>query len=199
MQMLERYLHAIAFWLPNDRQDDLIAEISEDLHAKIEDEQAKLGRKLTDAELEALLKRRGRPVLVASGYRQQQSLIGPVWFPAYVFVLKIIALCYVLPWVVVFVIVHRVQHPGFHWGTTFLAAWGTAWTELCGRGCGHADLRPSRTCEDANAFSGEVESAPAASGAGPVQDPAVHLRHRPGRQFRVPLLVGGVRGVAGPL
>ena len=128
MQMLERYLHAIAFWLPNDRQDDLIAEISEDLHAKIEDEQAKLGRKLTDAELEALLKRRGRPVLVASGYRQQQSLIGPVWFPAYVFVLKIVALCYVLPWVVVFVIVHRVQHPGLHWGATFLAAWGTAWT-----------------------------------------------------------------------
>jgi hypothetical protein len=66
--------------------------------------------------------------LVANQYRPQQSLIGPVWFPAYLFVLKIVGLCYVLPWSVVFVIVHRIQHPGLHWSTTFLAAWGSIWT-----------------------------------------------------------------------
>ncbi len=126
--MLERYLHAIAFWLPNEQRHDIIAEISEDLNAQIEEQQTALGRNLTEAELEALLRRRGRPVLVANRYRPQQSLIGPDLFPAYVFVLKIVAWCYVLPWSIVFVIVHRVQHPGLHWEMTFLAAWGTIWT-----------------------------------------------------------------------
>lgn len=81
-QLPERYLHAIGFWLPNDQRDDIIAEISEDLNSQIEDQQSALGRKLTDSELEALLERRGRPVVVASSYRAQQSIIGPVWFPA---------------------------------------------------------------------------------------------------------------------
>jgi hypothetical protein len=128
MQMLERYLNAIAFWLPNDQRDDIIAEISEDLNSQIEDQQTALGRNLTEAELEAVLKRRGRPVLVANQYRPQQSLIGPVWFPAYVFVLKIVGLFYVLPWLIVFIIIHRVQHPGLNWGMTVLAAWATIWT-----------------------------------------------------------------------
>ena len=128
MELLERYLHAIEFWLPGDQRQDIIAEISEDLNSQIEDQQSALGRQLSDSELAALLKRRGRPVLVANSYRPQQSLIGPIWFPAYVFVLKIVGLCYVLPWLVVFVIVHRVQHPGLHWEATFLAAWGTIWT-----------------------------------------------------------------------
>jgi hypothetical protein len=128
MQMLERYLHAIEFWLPNDQRKDIIAEISEDLNSQIEEQQTALGRKLTDPELEALLKRRGRPVLVANSYRPQQSLIGPVWFPAYVLVLKIVGCCYVFPWLVVFVIVHRVQHPGLHWGATVLAATATLWS-----------------------------------------------------------------------
>jgi hypothetical protein len=126
--MIERYLHAIEFWLPEDQRQDIIAEISEDLNSQIEDQQSALGRELTGSELEALLKRRGRPVLVANSYRPQQSLIGPIWFPAYVFVLKIVGLCYVLPWLAVFVIVHRVEHPELHWGTILLAAWGTLWT-----------------------------------------------------------------------
>ena len=128
MPILERYLNAIEFWLPGDQRQDIIAEISEDLNSQIEDQQSALGRQLSDSELAALLKRRGRPVLVANSYRPQQSLIGPIWFPAYVFVLKIVGLCYVLPWLVVFVIVHRVQHPGLHWEATFLATWGTIWT-----------------------------------------------------------------------
>jgi hypothetical protein len=128
MSMLERYLHAIEFWLPNDQRQDIIAEILEDLNSQIEDQQSELGRKLTESELEALLKRRGRPVLVASRYRPQQSLIGPVWFPAYVLVLKIVGLCYVLPWLIVSAIVHRVQHPGLTWGATLLAPVASLWT-----------------------------------------------------------------------
>ena len=128
MQMLERYLHAIEFWLPNAQKKDIIAEILEDIQSQIDDRQAELGRKLNDAELEALLKQRGRPVVVANRYRPQQSLIGPVWFPTYVFVLKIVGLCYVLPWLAVFLVMHRVQHPLENWGMTLLAAWATIWS-----------------------------------------------------------------------
>ena len=128
MPMLERYLHAIEFWLPNDQRQDILAEISEDLNSQIEDQQSALGRKLTDTELEALLKRRGRPVLVANRYRPQQSLIGPVWFPAYIFVLKIVGMCYVLPWLIVSLIVHLVQHPVLNWGASLVAALATTWT-----------------------------------------------------------------------
>ena len=128
MEILQRYLHAIEFWLPNGQRQDIIAEISEDLHSQIEDKQAALGRQLNAAELEALLKQRGRPVVVANQYLPQHFLIGPVWFPTYVFVLKVVGLCYVLPWLVAFVVIHRIQNPAFNWGVTMLAAWATLWT-----------------------------------------------------------------------
>jgi hypothetical protein len=128
MQMLERYLQAIEFWLPKEERRDILAEISEDLNSQIEDKQAALGRKLTESELETVLRQRGRPVLVANRYRKQQSLIGPLLFPAYVFVLKMAGLFYVLPQAIVFVVVHRVQHPGLHWIATVTAAWATIWT-----------------------------------------------------------------------
>jgi hypothetical protein len=128
MPMLERYLNAIAFWLPEGQRQDIIAEIAEDLNAQIEDQQASLGRNLNESEVAALLQRRGRPVLVANRYLPQQTLIGPIWFPAYLFVLKMVGLCYVLPWLVVFLVVNRVQHPDLVWSATLLTAWATVWT-----------------------------------------------------------------------
>jgi hypothetical protein len=127
MEMLERYLKAIEFWLPEGQKQDILAEISEDLHSQIEERQTAFGRALSGAELEALLKQRGRPMLVANRYRPQCSLIGPNWFPTYVFVLKIVGLCYVLPWLVVYFVVHRVQHPEMNMGLTLLASLGVAW------------------------------------------------------------------------
>lgn len=121
--LTERYLQAIAFWLP--KRDDIVAEISEDFYSQIADEEEKLGRSLTDGETEALLKRRGRPVIVANGYRTQRSLIGPTWFPIYVLVLKAAMVCGVLPWIVVWFIVAREQHPGASWARSLFAAWGT--------------------------------------------------------------------------
>jgi hypothetical protein len=94
MDLLERYLHAIRFWLPRAQQDDIIAELSEDIRSQIEEQEATLGRKLNESEVEAILKQRGRPLLVANRYLPRQYLIGPLLFPAYRFVLTIIALCY---------------------------------------------------------------------------------------------------------
>jgi hypothetical protein len=132
MELLDRYLQAVKFWLPKEQKHDIIAELSEDLHSQIEDKEVELGRKLNEAEVEAILKQRGRPVLVANRYQPQQFLIGPVLFPIYTFVLKIVALFYLLPWVLVWIGMmtysptYRAEHRG--WLMSAGQAWASLWT-----------------------------------------------------------------------
>jgi hypothetical protein len=97
MELLERYLEAVQFFLPKKQKKDIIAELSEDLHSQIEEKETELGRKLEEAELEAILKRCGSPLVVASRYRPQQYLIGPAMFPLYRFALVILLLGCVIP------------------------------------------------------------------------------------------------------
>lgn len=127
MELIERYLKAIEFWLPGGEKQDILAEISEDIDSQVEEHQNALGRTLTTAEVEALLKARGRPMLVANRYRPQRALIGPDWFPIYLFVLKIVGLCYVLPWMTIYFIIQRVEYPETKWILTFLASLGRGW------------------------------------------------------------------------
>jgi len=101
MDLVERYLQAVQFWLPRRQKDDIIAELSEDLHAQIEEKEAGLGRTLTEAAVEAILRQRGRPVLVANRFLPQEHLIGPVLFPIYLFVVKVVLLGYMIPWALV--------------------------------------------------------------------------------------------------
>ena len=125
--MLARYLQAVGFWLPAATKQDILAEISEDLHSQIDDRAASLNRPLNDAEVAEILKRRGRPVAVAGSFLPQRQLIGPVMFPIYVFVLKIVAFCYLVPWLCVwlgFVIFDR-SYNAFHGLFTF---WAMLWT-----------------------------------------------------------------------
>src|SRR5258708_21182913 len=89
MELLDRYLQAIEFWLPKRQRQDIITELSEDLRSQVEEKETELGRKLEDAEVEAILKRCGSPLEVASRYRPQQYLIGPTLFPIYRFVLAV--------------------------------------------------------------------------------------------------------------
>jgi hypothetical protein len=90
MELLDRYLNFIRFLLPRAKQQDLIDELSEDLHAQIADKEAELGRPLKTEELEALLKQCGHPLLVAARYQAQQHLIGQPLYPLYVFGLKMV-------------------------------------------------------------------------------------------------------------
>jgi hypothetical protein len=130
MEIIQRYLHAIEFWLPKAQKADIIAEISEDLHSQMEERQGQLSRPLNDAEVDALLKQRGNPLLVANRYLPQQSLIGPAFFPLYVFVLKVWAICWSLPAFLICIIVQRTQHPDLTWWHALGAAgdwvWGAA-------------------------------------------------------------------------
>jgi hypothetical protein len=97
MTMLDRYLRAVEFWLPRDQKDDVIQELSDDLRSQIEEREAELGRPLTEAEVGALLARRGNPAATAARFLPPGYLVGPELYPVYRFVLKMLALCYLLP------------------------------------------------------------------------------------------------------
>ncbi len=133
MELIDRYLQAVKFWLPKDQKHDIIAELSEDIYAQIEEQENGLGRKLNEAELGDLLKQRGRPVLVANRYLPQEYLIGPVLFPIYLFVLKVVALCYLVPWVLVWLGL-MIYSPGYRavqgahsWFSAIGSLWGSLW------------------------------------------------------------------------
>ena len=90
MELLDRYLNFIRILLPRAKQQDIIAELSEDLRAQIADQEAELGRPVNEAELEAVLKQCGHPILVAARYQSEQALIGPPFYPLYAFGLKVV-------------------------------------------------------------------------------------------------------------
>ena len=98
MALVDRYLQAVKFWLPRKQKDDIIAELSEDLLSQIEDQEAELGRKLTDTDVEPILKRCGSPMAVAERYLPQRSLIGPALFPIYSVVIRALLVYFLLPW-----------------------------------------------------------------------------------------------------
>src|SRR5215471_17625660 len=95
MEILDRYLKAVAKALPEAQREDIIRELSEDIRSEMEDKQSELGRPLTEAEQQALLKQRGNPLLLAARYHQDdrrvafgRELIGPVLYPFYIKVLS---------------------------------------------------------------------------------------------------------------
>ena len=89
MELLERYLQAVRKRLPWKRQEDIIAELRANLESQLEEKQDELGRQLTSAEAEEWIKQLGSPAHMASHYQQQQYLIGPAVFPAYLNVLRL--------------------------------------------------------------------------------------------------------------
>ena len=128
------YLEAVKFWLPKAQKSDIIDELSADIDAQVEEREASLGRALTEPEVELILKQRGRPVVVANRFLPQEQLIGPLLFPVYRFVLKIICLCYLLPWALAWVGMmtfdhaYRAQQTRVSWLAAVASAWSAWWT-----------------------------------------------------------------------
>ena len=118
MELVDRYLHAVKFWLPRNQKDDIIAELSEDLRSQIEEKESELGGKLSDAEVESILKRCGSPMAVAGRYLPQQSLIGPALFPIYSVIIRSLFFYFLLPWLLLWICLalfspdFRAAHPG---------------------------------------------------------------------------------------
>lgn len=90
MELIDRYLSAVKFWLPKESKDDIVRELGENLQAQMDDKAEALGRPLTEGEQAEVLKKHGDPMLAASRYWPRQHLIGPGLFMVYSFVLKIV-------------------------------------------------------------------------------------------------------------
>lgn len=81
MDLMQRYLHAVAGHLPKAQADDIVNELRDGLLSCIEEQEARLGRQLNAEEQVALLRERGHPLLVATSYLPQQWVVGPALFP----------------------------------------------------------------------------------------------------------------------
>src|SRR5271168_4651628 len=88
MELLERYLQEVGRYLAAEAREDTLAELRANLLAEMDARVEELGRPLTEAEIAAILKTHGRPMLVASRYMPQRYLIGPTAFPVYLFTLR---------------------------------------------------------------------------------------------------------------
>ena len=90
MDLVERYLKAVAAQLPKDNRDDIVAELRDEIMGRLEALEARLGRAPTEDEVEALLREVGHPLSVAARYRPgPQALIGPEFYPWWMFGLKV--------------------------------------------------------------------------------------------------------------
>lgn len=90
MQLIERYIQAVKFWLPRTQQDDIAAELHANILSQAEDKEAELGHPLQEEDEVAILKQLGPPPLVAASYRPDQGTvafgrqwIGPLVYPFY--------------------------------------------------------------------------------------------------------------------
>lgn len=89
MELIERYLQAVKFALPQSQRDDIIKELRDSILSQIEERESELGQPLSDDEQAGLLKKMGSPMHLASRYRKQQQLIGATMFPFYWRILKV--------------------------------------------------------------------------------------------------------------
>lgn len=89
MDLIDRYLNAVAAQLPQDERDDIVAELRDLILSRFEAREEALGRALTEDEKEAILHEIGHPLVVAARYRKgPDSLIGPELFPYWLFAVK---------------------------------------------------------------------------------------------------------------
>jgi len=88
MDLLDRYLAAVAALLPKEQREDIVAELRDTLLNQMEEKEAELGRPLTAAEREAVLRTFGHPIAVAGRYGATRNLIGPELYPFYIFAVK---------------------------------------------------------------------------------------------------------------
>jgi hypothetical protein len=89
MDLLDRYLGAIAALLPAAQRDDIIAELRDLLMSRIEEKEAQQGHRLDRKAQEALFREFGHPLAVAGRYGPQRALIGVELYPFYIFAVKI--------------------------------------------------------------------------------------------------------------
>jgi hypothetical protein len=128
MELINRYLHAVRFWLPKKQRDDIIAELSEEIRCQVEEREREAGRKLDDHELAGVLRPLGPPFAAANRYLPQRHLIGPVLFPIYLLVLRIVILICLVPHIVAWFVF--VANPHGSWVAAASSSFGSLWMSV---------------------------------------------------------------------
>ncbi len=90
MDLFDNYFRTLRLFLPRDQREDIVRELSEEVQSQVAEKEAALGRALNASEQEALLRQFGHPLLTASRYRPQRYLVGPILFPYYWLLLKVV-------------------------------------------------------------------------------------------------------------
>ena len=107
MDVIERYLEAVAAQLSTEDREDIVAELRDLILSRAEAREEELGRTLSDEEKEAILHEIGHPLVVAARYRKgPDSLVGPELFPYWLFGAK--AGLIVIAWLQALVLLLRV-------------------------------------------------------------------------------------------
>lgn len=129
LDLVDRYLQTVRFWLPKTpRQEDLLAELGEDLRSQVEDKESELGRALDTDEVSEILKRCGAPMVVASRLGPRRHLIGPTLYPIYEFVLKMVLVWVLIPVFIFIVGPATLASTNGDWGKTILVTLGNLWS-----------------------------------------------------------------------
>jgi hypothetical protein len=102
VELLERYLQSIGRQLPAKGRDDTLEELRANLLAEIEEREEQTGTQLREDEVVEVLRRHGKPSVVAARYQPQQYFIGPEVFPFYWFTMRRI-----FPWVILAAVVSQ--------------------------------------------------------------------------------------------
>jgi hypothetical protein len=92
MELIDRYLAAVRHSLPAAKANDIVAELKDELLARQEEREERLGRPLRKDEVSAMLKDFGHPLVTAARYHSHQYLIGPDVFPFYLATMRIVVL-----------------------------------------------------------------------------------------------------------
>jgi hypothetical protein len=82
-ELIGRYVAAVRRRLPAKEAADIAAELREAVASRLEAREAELGRPADKAEMIALLRTFGSPMLAAARYTGRQYLIGPDLYPYY--------------------------------------------------------------------------------------------------------------------
>lgn len=131
MELIERYLQAVRFWLPKTKQQEgILAELGDDLRSQIEEKEAELKRPLDKHEVAEILKRCGPPMVVAGRLSPKRHLIGPTLFPIYLFVLKMVLLWILIPVFVFIVGPATLASTHGDWGAAIGSTTGALWSGL---------------------------------------------------------------------
>lgn len=89
MDLIDRYLNAVAAQLRQDQRADIVAELRDMILSRFEEKEEGLGRPLTEAEQEEILRDVGHPLTVAARYGSgPQHVVGPELYPWWMFGVK---------------------------------------------------------------------------------------------------------------